>query len=747
MAGYANVIIDISHEKLDKTFQYKVPKELEGKLFPGIPVTVPFGNGGRSTRGIVVELTEKAEFEESRMKEIGSVDEGFVPVEGKLIALAAWIRKQYGGTMIQALKTVLPVKQKARQKEERTLCLAVSAKEGEKQLEIFQRKRHTARVRLLAALLTEKRIPYEVVTGKLNITASVVRALEEMGLVRTERQQAFRNPVQGTAEKRTDIRLNFAQQEIVREISREFTSGTPGTYLIHGVTGSGKTAVYIELIRQTVNQGKQAIVLIPEIALTYQTVIRFCQQFGDRVSILNSRMSKGERYDQFLRAKSGSLDVMIGPRSALFTPFSNLGLIIIDEEHETSYKSETVPRYHARETARERARMAGAGLILGSATPSLESYARAKAGEYRLFELKERVEERPLPECEVIDLREELKRGNRSILSGRLQELVEDRLEKQQQAMLFLNRRGLSGFVSCRACGHVFQCPHCDVSLSQHNNGKLVCHYCGYQEQNVRVCPECGSKYVSGFKAGTQKIEELVKKRFPGARVLRMDFDTTRNKEGYEKILSAFANQEADILVGTQMIVKGHDFPNVTLVGILAADLSLHTSDYHGAERTFQLLTQAAGRAGRGTAKGRVVIQTYTPEHYSIQLAAKQDYAEFFSREMAYRSMMKYPPVWHMLVMLVASKDSMYGALCAELLGKKVAQAVEKGKITGLSMLGPTDAAVAKVNDIYKKVIYFKHEDYGMLVRIKDALEEFISRHKEFLSVTVQFDFNPMNGF
>ncbi len=747
MAGYANIIIDISHEKLDKTFQYKVPKDLEEKLFPGVQVAVPFGNGNRSTRGYVVELTDKAEFEESRMKEIGAIEEESVPVEAKLIALAAWIRKQYGGTMIQALKTVLPVKQKAKQKEKRTLHLAVSAKEGARQLEIFQKKRHTARVRLLEALLKEKRIPYEVVTGKLNITASVVRALEELGLVKVEREQAFRNPLPDRIENGTNVLLNPAQQHIVTEIGRELSAGTPGTYLIHGVTGSGKTAVYIELIRQAVNRGKQAIVLIPEIALTYQTVIRFYQRFGERVSILNSRMSAGERYDQFLRAKSGSLDVMIGPRSALFTPFSNLGLIIIDEEHETSYKSETVPRYHARETAKERARMAGAGLVLGSATPSLESYARAKAGEYRLFELKERVEERPMPECEIIDLREELKKGNRSILSGRLQELMEDRLKKGQQIMLFLNRRGVSGFVSCRACGHVFQCPHCDVSLSQHNNGKLVCHYCGHEEPSLKVCPECGSKYVSGFKAGTQKIEELVKKRFPAARVLRMDFDTTRNKEGHEKILSAFANQEADILVGTQMIVKGHDFPNVTLVGILAADLSLHTSDYHGAERTFQLLTQAAGRAGRGTTKGQVVIQTYSPDHYSIQLAARQDYTGFFAQEMAYRSMMKYPPVWHMLVMLVASKDSMYGALCAELLGKKVAQAAEKGKITGLSMLGPADAAVAKVNDIYKKVIYFKHEDYGMLVRIKDALEEFISHHKEFLSVTVQFDFNPMNGF
>ena len=465
------------------------------------------------------------------------------------------------------------------------------------------------------------------------------------------------------------------------------------------------------------------------------------------MSILNSKMSPGERYDQFERAKNGELDVMIGPRSALFTPFSNLGIIVIDEEHETSYKSETVPRYHARETAIQRAKMAGAAVVLGSATPSLDSYYKARQGEYELLELEKRIEEKPLPECEIIDLREELKQGNRSILSGRLQELMADRLKQRQQIMLFINRRGMAGFVSCRACGHVLKCPHCDVSLSQHNNGKMVCHYCGYEEIAPKACPECGSKYISGFQAGTQKIEEIVKKKFPEARVLRMDFDTTRNKAGYEKILSSFANQEADILIGTQMIVKGHDFPNVTLVGVLAADLSLYVSDFHAAERTFQLLAQAAGRAGRGRLPGEVVVQTYSPDHYCIQLAGQQDYVKFYETEIECRRLMNYPPCGHMLVMLVASPDEMTALLSAELLGKKVRQAKDSGKLSGLSVVGPANAAVAKVKDIYKKVIYFKHEDYQELVKIKDVLEKFVSSHREFASVTIQFDFNPMNGF
>lgn len=363
---------------------------------------------------------------------------------------------------------------------------------------------------------------------------------------------------------------------------------------------------------------------------------------------------------------------MIGPRSALFTPFPNLGVIIIDEEHEAAYKSETVPRYHARETAIARAQMCGARVVLGSATPSVESYDRAKQGKYRLFEMKERVSARPLPSVYTVDLREELRNGNRSIFSDKLRELITDRLEKKEQIMLFINRRGVAGFVSCRSCGEVIKCPHCDVSLNLHNNGKLVCHYCGYEQPMVKECPSCGSPYIGGFKAGTQKIEEMVKRQFPTARVLRMDLDTTRKKGGYEEILSAFANGEADILIGTQMIVKGHDFPNVTLVGVLAADLSLHISDYRAAERTFQLLTQAAGRAGRGHRQGEVVIQTYQPEHYSVVTAAEQDYEAFFEQEIFLREMMHYPPKWHMLVIHAAGAQEMLVKQAQDVLKYKI---------------------------------------------------------------------------
>ncbi len=747
MALYANIIIDISHEKLDKTFQYKVPDNLQDVLKVGQQVEVPFGNGNRMNTGYVVELTDTPEYEVSRLKEIIGVVEGSIAIESQLIALAGWLRRNYGATMNQALKTVLPVKQKTSAKKQRMVRLALSRKKAEEWLAVFEKKHNTARARLLSNLMEQSPLPYEAVTRKLHITAAVVRVMEEMGILTVEEQRTYRSPLGEMKRGGKKPILNEGQTAAAERIWEDFSRGERNTYLLHGVTGSGKTAVYIEIIERLVHSGRQAIVLIPEIALTYQTVLRFYQRFGERVSILNSKMSAGERYDQFERAKNGELDVMIGPRSALFTPFAQLGMIIIDEEHETSYKSENVPRYHARETAIERARMAGASVLLGSATPSMESFYHAVNGDYVLLQLKDRIDKKPLPTCHTVDLREELRRGNRSILSEKLQELLEQRLRSRQQAMLFINRRGLAGFVSCRACGHVMKCPHCDVSLSQHNNGNVVCHYCGYAQKLPFVCPECGSKYIGGFKAGTQKIEEIIKKRFPQARVLRMDFDTTRSKDSYEKILSAFANQEADILVGTQMIVKGHDFPNVTLVGILAADLSLHVSDFHGPERTFQLITQAAGRAGRGKLPGEVVIQTYSPEHYAIELAGKQDYGKYYQAEIAYRELLHYPPCGHMLVMMTASADEMTAFLSMELLAKKVRQAQDRGKLSGLQLIGPADAAVAKVKDVYRRVLYFKHQEYQTLVQIKDVLEQFIFRHREFRSVSVQFDFDPMNGF
>lgn len=747
MAEYANIIVDIYQGKLDKTFQYRVPERLKSTIAVGMLVSVPFG--ARKMQGYVIELTDVCEYEEDKIKEISSIVKGGVEIESQMIALAGWMRKNYGGTMNHALKTVLPVKEKKKAKEQRTIRLALHPVEAKNELAECERKHKTARAKLLTALIGKKELAWETATGELSVSASVIRAMEEAGIVKVISKTSYRNPVDGLKTNGGQKRLNEEQQEVVSKITMEYDAGERRTYLIKGVTGSGKTEVYMELIAHVLAQGKQAIVLIPEIALTYQTVRRFYNRFGDQVSIINSRLSAGERYDQFERAKNGEISVMIGPRSALFTPFPALGIIIIDEEHEASYKSETIPRYHARETAIQRAKMTDAIVVLGSATPSVESYYKAENNEYCLLELRHRVQKRPMPVCEVIDLREELRRGNRSILSDRLTELLEDRLKKGEQAMLFINRRGMAGFVSCRACGHVIKCPHCDVSLSQHGSGertRLVCHYCGYTTAQPKLCPVCGSKYISGFKAGTQKIEQVVKARFPQARVLRMDMDTTRSKEGYEQILSAFSNREADILIGTQMIVKGHDFPGVTLVGVLAADLSLYISDYRASERTFQLLTQAAGRAGRGEIPGNVIIQTYDPDHYSITTAKEQNYEAFYGHEIGYRKLMRYPPVWNMLYILCASKDEKMADEAAVSLMQQIDRVSEKSS-EGIYPIGPSDAPVAKISDVYRKMIYVKTKEYRTLVSLKDELELFMKDNRSYQNVAVGFDFNPVNGF
>ncbi|NLJ89510.1 MAG: primosomal protein N', partial [Clostridiales bacterium] len=498
---------------------------------------------------------------------------------------------------------------------------------------------------------------------------------------------------------------------------------------------------------KVINEGKQVIMLIPEIALTYQTVSRFYQYFGDRVSIMNSKMSPGERYDQYIRAKKGEIDIIIGPRSALFAPFNNLGLIIIDEEHEDSYKSETPPKYDARAVAIKRASLTSSSVILASATPSVSSYKKALDGKFKLYTLPERVGGGTLPKVSVVDLREELKQKNRSIFSRKLLTLMNDRLSKGEQIMLFINRRGYAGFVSCRSCGHVINCPHCDISLTSHNDGRLVCHYCGYYEKMPSSCPSCTSKFIAAFGTGTQKIEAQVNKIFPNARTLRMDADTTRGKNAHQDILSSFARGQADILIGTQMIIKGHDFHKVTLVGILAADLSLHAGNYMAAEKTFQMLVQAAGRAGRGNLPGEVVIQTYNPEHYSIQSAKEGDYLDFYKKEISFRTLLMYPPIANILGILVTSEDEEKAKKATSLLGGAIKEWDKDNKDKELKLIGPTPARLAKAKDVYRFVIYVKQESYSYLIELKDYLEGYMNFSVHMKDCSIQFDFNPINSY
>ena len=740
---YADVIIDISHEKVDKVFQYRIPERLSDKLEIGMAVYVPFGKGNHMREGYVIDLTDRTQYPEEKIKEISGIVTDAVRARNRGIQLAWWMKNRYGSTMIAALKTVLPVKQTVRQAQTKLVSLMIPEDQAKEILRQARQKKQVGKVRLLEALLDGAQVSYTMLTSKLAVSPQTIQSLCRQCVIRIEVCETYRNPIRFEKMLSDAAQLTPPQQQIVDDFLADYDRGEARPALLHGITGSGKTEVYMQLISGMLDRGKETIVLIPEIALTYQTVLRFYKRFGDIVSLVNSRLSQGEKYDQFRRAEKGEVKIMIGPRTALFTPFQNLGLIIIDEEHESSYQSDQTPRYHARETAVYLAGLCGARVLMGSATPSMEAAYRAQQGIYKKYTLSERIGQSRLPAVHIADLRKELLQGNTSIFSRRLLAAMQERLEKKEQIMLFLNRRGVAGFVSCRACGYVAKCPHCDVSLSEHRNG-LVCHYCGYSQRKLGSCPSCGSKYIYGFKAGTQQVEDKVKELFPQARILRMDADTTRKKDDHEKILAAFANEEADILIGTQMIVKGHDFAKVTLVGVLAADLSLFSADYRSAERTFQLLVQAVGRAGRGDLPGEAVIQTYQPEHYAILSAASQDYESFYREEIAYRQLMDYPPVWHMLgVLLLSAREELadefadrFARLLAQYLEERVQAGIPYGK-----MIGPAPDAISKINDVYRRVIYIKCEQEEILAGCKDLLEEYSRRHQDEMKyISVYFD-------
>lgn len=531
--------------------------------------------------------------------------------------------------------------------------------------------------------------------------------------------------------------LNEEQQTVYDEFCDDYNKGLRKTYLLHGITGSGKTLVYINMINMVIKMGRQAIVLIPEISLTYQSIKRFISVFGDRVAVLNSKMSKGERVKQFERVLNKEADIIIGPRSALFTPFENTGLIIIDEEHDNAYKNESVPRYDSRDLARKLAEISDASLVLASATPSPESYKKYKDGEYSLLRLNYRAgKEAVLPNINIVDLRKELKDGNTGVFSIKLRELIEDRLAKNEQIMLFMNRRGMSNFVSCRSCGQVIKCPHCDVALTLHNNNRLYCHYCAYNTMLPKLCPSCSSPYIAGFGVGTQKLELLTKKAFPKARVLRLDRDSDNTKTAGMDILKKFSNNEADILVGTQMIVKGHDFPNVTLVGIVAADTSLYINDYTGAQRTYELLTQASGRAGRADKKGEVVIQTYNPEHYAILACRKHDYDLYYENEITYRALAMYPPIVHILGVQLSAKDEKKLNEALEMYVKLLSGFIKENS----QFIGPVVPNIYKLRDYFRKIIYIKNSEYAILTGIKESMDLLMEGNKLFSDISIIYD-------
>lgn len=742
MAVYIDVIVDISVNSLDRIFQYRVPEKLLDAVTVGCQVNVPFGRGNRRRQAYVIGVDTVLAYDASKIKDILGVTKA-PAATGQLIALADWMHERYGCTMAQALKTVLPVKKSV--KEVKRTAYFLADREGAQQLLEKSRKsrREKARVRLLEAMLKEGCMSKETVTGVLQISASTMKSILQTGVIREETSQVYRNPVRQRLDGWQEVCLNDEQMNAVASIwqnaaiCREHWSREQGMHLLYGITGSGKTEVYMALMEKVLNEGRQIIVLIPEISLTLQTVSRFYARFGSQIAVMNSRLSAGERYDQYMRAKRGEASIMIGPRSALFTPFDRLGLIIIDEEHESAYQSEIVPRYQAAEVAARRAEMSGALVVLGSATPSVAVYQKAREGMIGLHRLTQRARTGSrLPDVKVVDLREEFRMKNRGILSQSLHEAMDACLKRGDQMMLFLNRRGYAGFVSCRSCGYVVKCRHCDVSMTVHHHTLLKCHYCGSEQPMPRVCPSCGSPYIAGFGVGTQKVEEFVQKEFPEARILRMDRDTTSGKDDMGRILQTFSEGGADILIGTQMIVKGHDFANVTLVGILAADLSLFAGDYQSSERTFQLLTQAAGRAGRGDRPGEVIIQTYQPEHYCIQTAAAQDYDSFYSQEIRFRQMLHYPPDRQMMVMLAEGEHDQQTGQAVQ----KLREIAGEADFEAVEFIGPSRAGIAKAKDMYRYTMYMKHQDIKELMRLRDFLEGYLKWSQQFSNIYFTFD-------
>lgn len=602
-------------------------------------------------------------------------------------------------------------------------------------------KRLAGQLRVLSAISQEESISVEELKEKASVTDSPIHTLLQKGILVEQRRQEKRDVFQ--LEDYTPTQPFYPTPEQAQALAllrEEEQKEQKRPILLHGVTGSGKTEIYMQLIEHVIMEGKQAIVLVPEISLTPQIMERFISRFGKRVSVTHSRLSLGERLDQWRKARDGEISIIIGPRSALFMPFSNLGVIVMDECHESSYISDVTPKYHTREVARKLSELTGALLVMGSATPDIDSYHRAVTGEFLLLQLKERTKGSRLPEVFVTDMRKELEDGNRSAFGLPLQQAIRENLEKGQQTMLFLNRRGYSTFVSCRKCGEVLTCPSCNVSYTYHASDKaLVCHYCGKEVPVPKICPSCGSHYIRYFGTGTQKIEEETRRLFPEASVLRMDADTTTGKNGHARILELFGKGKADILIGTQMIAKGHDFPNVTLVGILAADLSLNLGTYQAAENCFQLITQAAGRAGRGELPGQVFIQTYQPENHAIRMAAAQDYEGFYQEEILLRQAMEYPPFSHIFSVLITGKMEQEVILAAQRLGAFMNHYAERA---GCTVVGPAPAPLPKFRGEFRWQIFAKGTDaerlkafvlYTMEQTKKDVSRE-IRFHLAFLA-------------
>ena len=794
----AKVIVDVPAQQTNKPFDYKIPTRLQHVLKQGMRVIVPFGP--RKVQGFVIDIVSESEF--PKLREIIEPMDIQPILNKELLQLSDWLTEQTLCYKISAFQVMLPpalkakYEKKIRIKDRQMLHTLPSSlqhyfakqdtinwedvlKSGElphfqkqvedgilevlyivkervkkKQIKIIApsidmlekkaelSKRNTKQIMVIDYFISNpKPIERQKILSLLGISSSVIKSLVDKGILYESMQEVYRDPYQDRIFEHTEpLQLTEEQSVAIKPILQTIEEKRHDVFLLYGITGSGKTEVYMQSIQKVLEEGREGIVLVPEISLTPQMVNRFKGRFGDEVAVLHSGLSIGEKYDEWRKIQRKEVRVAVGARSAIFAPFENLGIIIIDEEHETSYKQEDNPRYHARDVAIERARTHNCSVILGSATPSLETFARAKKGVYQLLTLSKRMNDQSLPTVDIVDMREELREGNRTMFSRVLYDKLQDRLMKKEQTVLFLNKRGHSSFVMCRDCGYVIQCPNCDISLTYHRyQQQMKCHYCGYEAVVPTICPECTSEHIRYFGTGTQKVEEELGKIFPEARVIRMDVDTTSRKGSHEKLLTAFQEGKADILLGTQMIAKGLDFPNITLVGVLSADTMLHLPDFRSSEKTFQLLTQVSGRAGRHELAGEVVIQTYSPEHYSIELAGQQDFDQFYQKEMMIRKIHQYPPFYYLALITVSHEELM-----------KVVDVTEKISVTlssrlskGAHILGPVACPIPRINNKYRYQCIVKYKKEPKLTQTLKMILDHYQQDMHRTGLQISIDKNP----
>lgn len=719
---YAEIIVDIAAEQVDRVFTYRVPEGMT--LLPGTRVSVPFGR--QEKEGFVIRLKESADYDEEKIRPVLSALEEYPAVLPKLMDLAFEIREKSHCPLCEALRLMLPAEMRGGRVKVKTEECARLLIPAERMDEAIESQKRAPKRRLLLTLLSDGEWhAVEELRGMIRDVREPLRWLVDREMAEIMERETLRSPYYGPIDAPEDPVLTQEQQEALEEMLPALNGGAK-PFLIHGVTGSGKTEVYIRLVRKALEMGKGAIILVPEIVLTPQMITWFRSRFGDTMAVLHSRLSAGERFDEWRRIRLSQARIVIGARSAVFAPVENLGVVIVDEEHEQTYLSDRFPRYDARDIAISRAKREGAAAVLASATPSIYSYAMCRRGDYTLIEMPRRVLDRPMPTVCIADMRDELRKGNRSMFSLALKEKLDACIAAGQQAMLFINRRGYASSVNCRKCGETIKCTRCDVSMTYHSVDRtLRCHWCGEIRPMPKVCPACGSPYIRPMGVGTQKVEEELNRLYPGAGVIRMDTDTTAAKNAHFELVNRFRARQAQILLGTQMIAKGLDFPQVTLVGAVMADMTLNFPDYRAAERTFQLLVQVAGRAGRGETPGEVVIQTYQPEHYAIRAAAKQDYRAFFQQEFQKRRQGLYPPFTMMARFLCEARDMENARAAADSIRERIVRefsgsALEKR----ILFIRADEAPISKIQDRARAHVLMKLLNHPDTERLLERFQE-----------------------